>query len=72
MKLYLKKGDLNKASAYFQELQQWASEFGTDWAHSFELWTKGLVAETKGNVETALEASQNVLVCGRKTNGHTT
>ncbi len=56
VRLGLKKGDLEEASAYYTTLQKKASEVGENWAFAIELWAKGLVSEARGNVMEGIEA----------------
>ncbi len=50
----LKTGRLDKASAYYQELQQMASELDEPWGRAFEHWARGLIAEGQGGLEEAI------------------
>lgn len=46
----VKKGRLDEASAYYQQIQQMASELDESWGWAFERWARGLIAEAQGNL----------------------
>ena len=56
VRLSLKKGNLDKSTEYYQGLDRRASEFGENWTHCFELWARGLISESRGDVKEAIDA----------------
>lgn len=51
----VKKGRLDEASAYYQELQQMASELDENCGWAFERWARGLIAESQGNLAESIK-----------------
>ncbi len=54
--LSISKGRLDKASDYYQQLLQIASELDERWAGALERWAKGLIAEAQGDTEEATKS----------------
>jgi len=50
----LKKGNLEKASEYYQALRQMATVLDEKWAYAYERWAKGLIAEAQGDMDSAV------------------
>lgn len=52
----LKRGEVDKASAYYQELVRMASELDEKWGYAIERWARGLIAEAQGNATEGMKS----------------
>ncbi len=59
--LNIKKGRVDKASEYYQELLQTASDLDEKWAWGFVPWAQGLIAEAQGDINQAVRSLKDAV-----------